>query len=354
MSKGSRNKIILWTLSIVLLIGAIGAWVVYDKIYGNNVDLKGKKQEIVYVPRTASFETLVDTLETRGILKNSESFRMVAKRKGIDKKFKTGRYRITPGMSNNDLCNMFRSGNQYPLTITYNNIRTRDELAEKVGSKMEIGPEKLKDALNDEKLLKKYDLNKDNITVIFIPNTYEVYWNIKAEEFIERMHQEYEKFWTTERKKKAEAAGLKPVEVSILASIVQAETNKWDEMSRVAGVYINRLHKGMLLQADPTVVFAMGDFTIKRVLKRHLEFDSPYNTYKYPGLPPGPINLPNPKTIDKVLDYEKHSYIYFCAKEDFSGYHNFAVTASEHSQNAQRYQQALNVWMKKQKANDKK
>lgn len=353
MSKGRRKKIILWTLCILIMAGATGAWIIYDKIYGNNVNLGGKKQEIIYIPHDAGFKTLVDTLESKNILKNTGSFRMVAKRKGLDQKIKPGRYRITQGMSNNDLCNMFRSGNQYPLSITFNNIRTRDELAEKVGGKLEIGTEKLKEVLNNEEFLKKYGLNKDNITVIFIPNTYEIYWNISAEEFVDRMYKEYQKFWTNERTKKAEAAGLTPVEVSVLASIVQAETNKWDEMPRVAGVYINRLHRGMLLQADPTVVFAIGDFTIKRVLKRHLEFDSPYNTYKYPGLPPGPINLPNPKTIDKVLDYEKHSYIYFCAKEDFSGYHNFAVTASEHSRNAQRYQQALNIWMKKQKGKDK-
>jgi UPF0755 protein len=158
---------------------------------------------------------------------------------------------------------------------------------------------------------------------------------------IERLYEEYQKFWNDERKRKASKIGFTPVEVSVLASIVEAETQKNEEKARVAGVYINRLNKGMLLQADPTVIFAVGDFSIRRVLNRHLEIDSPYNTYKYPGLPPGPINIPSISSIDAVLNYEKHNYLYFCAKADFSGYHEFAVTLAQHEINAKKYRDAL-------------
>jgi UPF0755 protein len=193
----------------------------------------------------------------------------------------------------------------------------------------------------------KYGFNEQTIMTMFIPNTYEFYWNTSADEFFERMADEYKKFWTDERKQKAKNIGLSQSEVSILASIVELETQKKDERPTVAGVYINRLKKKMLLQADPTVVFALGDFTINRVLKIHLETDSPYNTYKYSGLPPGPIYLPSISSIDAVLNFENHDYIYFCAKEDFSGYHNFAKTLAQHNENARKFQQALNkrkIW----------
>jgi UPF0755 protein len=176
---------------------------------------------------------------------------------------------------------------------------------------------------------------------MFIPDTYEFYWTTTAEEFANRMKLEYDKFWNTERRKKAEEIKLSPAEVTTLASIVQAETAKNEEQKRIAGLYMNRLKRGQLLQADPTVKYAVGDFSLKRILNAHLEIDSPYNTYKYAGLPPGPINFPETTAIDAVLNYEKHNYLYMCAKEDFSGYHNFAVTFDEHSRNAAKYRAAL-------------
>jgi UPF0755 protein len=176
---------------------------------------------------------------------------------------------------------------------------------------------------------------------MFIPNTYEFYWNTSAEKFVEKMAEEYKNFWNEDRKAKAEKMGLTQSEVSTLASIVEQETQKNDEKARIAGVYINRINIGMPLQADPTVVFAVGDFTIKRVLNSHLRIDSPYNTYLYAGLPPGPICIPSVSSIDGVLNYEKHNYLYFCAKEDFSGYSNFASTLSQHNVNAQKYHRAL-------------
>ena len=189
--------------------------------------------------------------------------------------------------------------------------------------------------------MENYGFTPENFKAMFIPNTYEFYWTTSAEEFVERMNNEYNKFWNDERKTKAGQIGLSPVEVSILASIVQAEVSKNEELKTVAGLYINRLKKGIMLQADPTVKYAVGDFAIKRVLNKHLEIDSPYNTYKYAGLPPGPINFPEIQAIDAVLNYEKHNYLFMCAREDFSGYHNFAVNNAQHARNAAKYREAL-------------
>jgi UPF0755 protein len=177
---------------------------------------------------------------------------------------------------------------------------------------------------------------------MFIPNTYEVFWDITGDELVERMNWEYERFWTDERKEKASQIGLSPVEVTILASIVQAEVSHNDEAPVVAGLYLNRLKKNMYLQADPTLIYGIGDFTIRRVLNIHKSVDSPYNTYRYLGLPPGPINFPSVRSIDAVLDHDRHQYIYMCAREDFSGYHNFSTNLRQHNSNARKYQQALN------------
>ncbi|HWL00047.1 MAG TPA: endolytic transglycosylase MltG, partial [Parapedobacter sp.] len=187
-----------------------------------------------------------------------------------------------------------------------------------------------------------YGFDSANFLSMFVPNTYELYWNTTTEQFADRMHNEYEKFWNDERRQKAETINLNPQEVAVLASIVKGEALHTDEMPAIAGLYLNRLRKGMLLQADPTVIFANNDFTIRRVLYRHLRTDSPYNTYLYRGLPPGPIMMPSIAAIDAVLNYQQHDYIYMCAKDDFSGYHNFAVTQAEHNINARKFQQALN------------
>lgn len=348
-----KKKIIIVVFFVLLIAGAAAAWFVYSKAFSNNVNLKAKTEKIIYLPTDGNIQNLYDTLQKYEILKSFSSFKMLAGYKNLDKKYKPGRYLITAGMTNNSLVNMFASGRQIPVKITFNNIRTREELAKRVGSQLECGEESLLKILTDKNTAEKFNLNEDNFLVLFIPNTYELYWNTSAEQFIDRMHSEWEKFWNADRIKKAENIKLTPAEVSVLASIVKGETNKSDEMDEVAGVYINRLNKGWKLQADPTVVFGIGDFTITRVLKKHLEFDSPYNTYIYEGLPPGPINLPDATVIDKVLNYTHHDYMYFCAREDFSGYHNFAVTSAQHSANARKYQQALNVWEKKKKATGK-
>ncbi len=344
-----KKRIILIIIAILLIVGAGGAWYVYNKAFSSNVNLEDKKEQVIYLPTGSTMQNLMDTLRVYNLLKDESSFEMLANYKHLDEKLKSGRYVIAAGMSNNMMVNMFISGRQTPVKITFNSIRTREDFADKIGPKLECGKEALLELLNSDSIAKKYGLTRENLMVIFIPNTYEIYWNTTASDFIDKMHAEYEKFWTADRRKKAEEIGLKPEEVSILASIVQGETNKTDEMDEIAGVYINRIRKGWKLEACPTVIFAGGDFTKTRVLKKDLEIVSPYNTYKHEGLPPGPINLPNASTIDQVLKYSKHNYMFFSAKEDFSGYHNFAENTKQHAANARKYQAAYREWQKKKK-----
>ncbi|MBL4654425.1 MAG: endolytic transglycosylase MltG, partial [Bacteroidia bacterium] len=256
-------------------------------------------------------------------------------------KVKSGKYLIYNGVNNWDLVNLLRSGEQKPVRVVLNNIRLKEDLCREVGKQIEADSTVLLSMLNDKYYLRKYSLTTESVMSIFIPNSYEFYWTTSPEQFFERMTKEYKKFWTTQRKKKAELIGFTPLEVSVMASIVQKETAKNDEKARIAGVYMNRYKKDWKLQADPTVIFAVQDFTIRRILKQHLKFDSPYNTYIYTGLPPGPICAPSISSIDAVLNYEDHNYMYFCAKEDFSGYHNFAKTYSQHKVNARKYRKAF-------------
>jgi UPF0755 protein len=241
------------------------------------------------------------------------------------------------------LVNLLRSGEQEPVKLVFNEARTKQDFLEVVNNQIEADKDELQSLMSDDDFLKEYGLNSKNVLTLFIPNTYEFYWNTSAHLFIDRMAKENEKFWTKNRIQKAQKLGLTKAEVSILASIVQQESRVVDEQPVIAGVYLNRIKKGMHLQADPTVIFAIGDFTIKRVLNVHLDFDSPYNTYKYAGLPPGPICLPYSTTIDAVLNRKPHNYIYFCAKEDFSGRHNFAANIAEHDRNAAKFRRALNA-----------
>ena len=307
-----------------------------------NINISSKQEVYVCIPTGATFEDVLNIFNKNNYLKNQNSFKWLAEKKSYPVKVKPGRYQINANMGNNELINLLRSGKQKPLKLVFNNLRTKEQFAGRISNQIEADSLSIINLLNNKSFLKKYDLTPENVLVMFIPNTYELYWNISAEKFFDRMNHEYKKFWNEERKDKAASIGLTTIEISILASIVQSETNKKDEMSRIAGAYINRLNRGMFLQADPTVVYAWGDFTIKRLLTKHLEINSPYNTYKYSGLPPGPITIPDATTIDKVLNYEKHDYIFFCAREDLSGYHAFAKTLAEHDANARKYQNALN------------
>jgi len=255
---------------------------------------------------------------------------------------KPGHYVLKGSMSNNELVNMLRSGVQVPVKVIFNNIRTKEELAGRVSLQIEADSLSLIKCWNDREFLKSLNTTPEKVLMIFIPNTYEFWWTTDAYKFTGRMYSEFQKFWDAERMQKADLIRLSKEKIIILASIIEKETQKNDEKNAIAGVYLNRLRKDWPLQADPTVVFAWGDFEMKRVLKFHTEIDSPYNTYIYRGLPPGPICIPSIASIDAVLNYQKHDYMFFCARADMSGYHVFSRTLGEHNRYAKAYQNALN------------
>ncbi len=331
-----------------ILLTSFGFWT-YQMLYSPNI-LVDKEDRTLIIPRGETFKSLQSRLYDAYIVNDMVSFSFLAKLMNYDEQVKPGRYVMEANMTNLQAIRMLRAGKQEPVNITFNNVRLITDLAPKITANILLTESEFNAAL--EAYVKNNDegFNQENIIGMFIPNTYEVYFDISGEGLIERMNMEYHKFWNEERLAKADSLGLTPKEVSVLASIVQAESIKPDESPVIAGLYINRLQRNIALQADPTLVFASGDFTIKRVLNVHKEIDSPYNTYMYPGLPPGPINMPNIRSLDAVLDYQEHSFLYMCAKEDFSGYHNFATNLSQHLINAQRYQRALTIEQRKARA----
>jgi UPF0755 protein len=335
-------KVVISVFAILIIASGIAVWRLYNAIYQPNVYLGERKTTHIYIPTGSTFRDVKEILYSNGLIINTNTFEWLAEKKNYRNNIQPGRYLIREDMANNDLINLLRSGQQDPVRLTFNNIRTKEQLAGNIARQLEADSVAIIRLLNDTSYLDKFELKPETAKLLFIPDTYEFYWNTSAEQLIERMHREYRNFWNENRLQKAKRINLTPVQVSTLASIIQLETSKRDEYARIAGVYINRLRRNMRLQADPTVVFAVGDFSIRRVLNRHLEIDSPYNTYRYAGLPPGPISLPDPRVIDGVLNYENHEYLFFCARDDFSGYHAFARTYSQHLINARKYQNALN------------
>lgn len=332
------KKLIFFLLFSVLLISF--GYYAYQIVYTPNI-LVGKQPRPLVIPRGAHFKDVQDLLHKGDYTQDLISFSFLSKLMDYDEQVKPGRYLLQPNQSNIQAIRLLRAGIQEPVKITFNNVRLISDLSEKITRNLNMKSEEFEAALIKFAMNNSSGFNKDNVLTMFIPNTYEVYFNVSPDELVDRMHDEFKKFWNEERRRKAEAVGLTPVEVSILASIVQAESVKHDEAPIIAGLYINRLKKDIPLQADPTLVFAVGDFTLKRVLNEHKEIDSPYNTYRNRGLPPGPVNMPEIFAIDAVLNYKKSDYLYMCAKEDFSGRHNFTHSYRQHINNAQRYQQAL-------------
>ncbi len=339
--KWKKEIIILFIVATLISLGML-TWLKYHKvIFGSNVNTGLQQNVDLYIPSNPTFEEVIELLTLSGTISDIKSFIWVAERKGYSTKAKGGRYVLRNGMSNNELVNILRAGRQTPVNVTFNNIRTIEDLAGQLAKRLEPDSLQFISALNDNDLINSLGFKPEVILAMIIPNSYQMFWNTSANGFITRMHQEYERFWNDQRTSKAEQIGLTKLEVSILASIVDEETIKNDEKPVVAGLYINRLNKGMRLQADPTIKYVIGDFTVNRVLSKDLKIDSPYNTYIYAGLPPGPIRMPSISGIDGVLNHEKHSHLYMCAKDDFSGYHNFAQTLKQHNQNAAKYRKAL-------------
>lgn len=329
-------------LGIAIIIAIIGigivGWGAYQAFLGKSVT---EAQPYFYVYANDTYQDVLHRIKTDKIVKDPEAFNFVAKTMKYPESVKPGRYKLTPGMSNRTLIGNLRGGYQDAVKLRFANIRLKEDLAGLLGKNFQADSAQFSALLNNEAVAEQYGFTSDNFYTMFIPNTYEIYWNTSPDKVIERLNEEYKKFWTPERLEKAKALNLTPQEVSVLASIVRGEALHNDEMPMIAALYQNRLKKGMLLQADPTVIFANNDFTIRRVLNKHLTVDNPYNTYRFKGLPPGPINMPPIVAIDAVLNPANHDYIYMCAKEDFSGYHAFATTVADHLVNARKFQKAL-------------
>ncbi|MCB9045881.1 MAG: endolytic transglycosylase MltG [Chitinophagales bacterium] len=330
----------LWLLLSLLLIAGAGGFVYY-KVFGPNTgDLH--QGEYLYIPTGASYLLVYDELINGGYIDDPASFDILAHRANYPASIKPGKYKVPKGISNYELIRKLRSGKQEPVKLVINKLRTKADFIQFVSARLEPDSAAIAAILSDNELLKTYGFDTTTALAAIIPDTYEFYWNTGAEKVYARLVDYYNRFWTEDRKQQAFARSLTPLQVMVLASIVEEETNRADERATVASVYLNRLKFGMKLQADPTVKFAVNDFALKRILNIHLEFDSPYNTYLYAGLPPGPITTPSKSSIEAVLNAKETDYIYFCAKEDFSGYHNFASNYKEHMKNAREYQKALN------------
>ena len=337
--KIKKKHYIFGAIAVVLLVGGIVAYTFYRRI---NAPLlkEGQSTHILYIDNDDTPDSVFTKLSDVSTESGMKGLKFLAGH--YDYAVHTGRYVIEPGKKALDVFRQLRNGQQTPVMMTVPDVRTTDRLAGRITTKLMLDSATVAQALADPAFCQRLGYDTATIFCLFVPNTYEVYWNISLDALMQRMQKEHDAFWNDERRHKAEAQGLTPNEVVILASIIDEETANNAEKPVIAGMYLNRLNRGMLLQADPTVKYALGDFTLKRILNRHLEVDNPYNTYKYAGLMPGPIRLPSVQAIEAVLNPDHNDYLYMCAKEDFSGTHNFACTLAEHNQNARRYQQALN------------
>jgi len=338
-SGGTARKFIVAVVIIVVIALAFTGLNYYLKYFSPNVT---DKKEYLYIHTGATFKDVYDTVKADGMVKDTATFYNAAQNMNYVNRVKPGRYRLQPGMSNRRLINMLASGTQQPVTVSFHNLRLKEQFAGFIAKKIEPDSLTIIRLLDSTSYLQQYGFTPDNVYTMFLPNSYQMYWNTSPEKFFKHMHDSYEKFWTPERKQKAAALDLDPIQVSILASIVDAEALHDDEMPAIAGLYLNRLKKGMKLASDPTVIFAEHDFTIKRVLNTYLSINSPYNTYLHTGLPPGPIMMPSVNAVNAVLNYQKNDYLYMCAKADFSGYHAFATNEADHLVNASKFHEALN------------
>ncbi|HLG34159.1 MAG TPA: endolytic transglycosylase MltG [Bacteroidia bacterium] len=332
-------KIFLIALALLLVSAALFSYYV---LLTPNISLLKREQPFVFVATGSVYDEVLASLDTSVAMKSKFTFGLTAGLLNYPERVRAGRYKIYSGISNLALLKLLRSGKQTPVNLVFNSTRTKEQFAERISEQLEAKYDTMLQLLNDKEFLSSYGLNPHTALTLFIPNTYEFFWNTSSKGFFYRMKKEHDTFWNEERKQKAAALGLSEKEVTVVASIVEQETQGNDEKPILAGVYLNRLRKNMKLDADPTLIFALGDYTIKRVLNEHKKIDSPYNTYKNNGLPPGPICIPSIASIDAVLNRVPHNYLYFCAKDDFSGYHVFASTYAQHQINARRFHSALN------------
>lgn len=337
--KRNKKKAIAWVAGTLLALLLAAGGYVYSLVFK---PFSVQETVYIYIDRDMDYDQVVAQIDEKTALPAPQIFHLMAERMNYPAMVKSGRYAIEDGMNMIEVIRRLRSGQQAPVNLTFNNTRTLEDLAGRVSGQLMMDSITLLTHLQEAVRLELFGFSRESFPALFIPNTYEMYWNATPEVFLQRMKREYDAFWNDSRKARAEKIGLSPLDVSILASIVEEEATYQDEYPIVAGLYLNRLRRGMRLEADPTVKFAVGDVTLRRILYRHLEVESPYNTYKHGGLPPGPIRIPSIQAIEGVLAPAQHEYMFMCAKDDLSGRHNFAVTHAEHARNAAAYQRALN------------
>lgn len=337
----SRNKkIIIWSFVALIIIGAAGASSLYYYLW--YPQFHPEKTTYIYIDRDDTTDSIFNKVKANGNANSLVGFKWMAKYRNPNNMVRTGKYAIKPGDNAFNLYTRLFRGYKEPVNLAIGSVRTIDNLAKNIGRQLMIDSIEVANAINDTVFQQSLGYTEQTIGSLFIPDTYQVYWDISADDLMKRMQKEHNSFWNEDRLQKAKDLGMTPMQVATLASIVEEETNDNGEKPMVAGLYINRLKRGIPLQADPTVKFALQDFGLRRITNEHLKFQSPYNTYLNTGLPPGPIRIPSKRGIESVLNYTQHNYIYMCAKEDFSGTHNFAVTLNEHMQNARKYWKALN------------
>lgn len=335
----TRTRKTIFFLCVLLLCTVAGIWAL---IYAWSQKTTNTSEVELYIPHGSTFNSVVDSLNAHNCIGNQRIFTLMAKIRQYKDAVKPGHYSLNANSAYWNTLTKLYYGNQDPVHITINKHRTAKSLCTYLGRKLEIDAEDLLSEISDSCKCSQRGFSTENIMCMFVQNTYDVYWTVSAEKFLDRMEKEYNNFWNEKRRQKCHDLGMTPTDVTILASIVEEETNANDEKADIASVYLNRLHKGMLLQADPTVKYAVGDFTLKRILNKHTQIDNPYNTYVYKGLPPGPICIPGSASIDSVLANKQTDYLYFCAKSDFSGRHAFASTLSQHTANANAFHLELN------------
>jgi len=325
---------------LLLLFLVLDGFIAYRVLFAPNVNTN--KNITVKIPTGSSYEEVIKILRERHVLKDEFTFHLVAKWKDYPDKIKSGNYLFTKGMNNREIVNMLRLGWQQPVKLVVYNIRTKEEFCGLVGRTIELDSNLLLDRINSTTFLTKYNTDTNKVISRFITDNYELYWNVSLDAFLDKMEKAYIMFWNEERLAKAAALNMTPEKVTTLAAIVEREVIFDKEMTTVAGVYLNRIKIGMPLQADPTLVFALRDFSARRVTNYHKEYDSPFNTYMYAGLPPGPICLPRKKSIDAVLNAEEHNFLYFCANPDLSGYSIFSKSYEDQMKVAAQYRKKMN------------
>ena len=335
-----KTKNIFFTIIALMIIIVCGIGILYHYLFAPQ--FYPTKAVYVYVDRDDNLDSVYNKVKSNCNPRNFTVFRCMAQYKKYASNIHTGCYVIHPNENVYHVFSRLYRGYQEPVNLTIGSVRTLNRLAGSVGRQLMIDSTEIATLINDTNFQRQLGYSAETIPALFIPNTYEVYWNMTAQDFVERMQKENRRFWNQSRIQKAQALNMTPIEVATLASIVEEETNNSAEKPDVAGLYINRLHRGMPLQADPTIKFALQNFTLRRITNADLNVNSPYNTYLNLGLPPGPIRIASPAGLDAVLNYTRHDYIYMCAKEDFSGTHNFASNYSDHLKNARKYWNALN------------